>query len=109
MTRMKRLGALFCAATALAVVGATQADAQQNASGNVTLTAIVPYTQLDADYFELQDMYKQFHAQNPNITIKFDAMAHDMMLESGYERVVDAIVSQLASWRRSATPQTTGP
>ena len=77
MIRIRRFGALLCAATALAVVSTTQVRAQDNTSGSITLTAIVPYTQLDPDYYEVQDMYKQFHAQNPNITIKFDAMAHD--------------------------------
>jgi pimeloyl-ACP methyl ester carboxylesterase len=39
------------------------------------------------------------------VPVMFEDMAHDMMLESGYEQVVEAIIAQLTLWRQSATPQ----
>lgn len=74
----KKLSPLLAATTALMALCIAHAKADSSPpSAPVTLTGIVPYTQVDADYFELQDMYKRFHAQNPNITIHFDAMDHD--------------------------------
>jgi len=77
MARTVTLKSLMLSAVAAFSFGIGHAEADSATTGPVQLTGIVPYTQVDADYFELQDMYQRFHAKYPNITIHFDAMDHD--------------------------------
>ncbi len=48
-----------------------------HAAAQTTLTAIVPFTKVDNQYFALEDMYARFKEQHPDITIEFDFLEHD--------------------------------
>jgi raffinose/stachyose/melibiose transport system substrate-binding protein len=47
------------------------------AAAQTTLTALVPFTKVDNQYFALEDMYARFREQHPDITIEFDFLEHD--------------------------------
>jgi raffinose/stachyose/melibiose transport system substrate-binding protein len=67
-----RKGASFALLAAAMAAGTTAA-----AHANVTLSSIVPYTKVDPQYEELQELYKRFREQNPDISINFDYLDHD--------------------------------
>jgi raffinose/stachyose/melibiose transport system substrate-binding protein len=70
------LGAIRKSAS-LAVIAAAMALGPAGAHASVTLSAMVPYTKVDPQYEELQELYERFHQQNPDITINFDFLDHD--------------------------------
>src|SRR5580700_5028533 len=68
----------LCNAASLALLAGAMAVGSSAATyANVTLSSIVPYTKVDPQYQELQELYARFHKQNPDITIKFDFLDHD--------------------------------
>lgn len=65
-------GASLALVAAMMGLGSTIA-----AYADVTLSAMVPYTKVDPQYQELQELYARFHQANPAITINFDFLDHD--------------------------------
>src|SRR5262249_15215328 len=61
----------------LALLAAAMAAGTTAAQANVTLSSIVPYTKVDPQYEELQELYARFHEQNPDVSINFDYLDHD--------------------------------
>jgi len=67
---IQRTALLVAIAAAMTLSGA-------KARADVTLSAMFPYTKVDPEYQELQELYARFHQQNPDITINFDYLDHD--------------------------------
>ena len=55
------------AASLALLAGAMAVGSSAATYANVTLSSIVPYTKVDPQYQELQELYARFHKQNPDI------------------------------------------
>ena len=67
----------FVAATGAIAIAIAGVGLAAPAHANTTITAVVSFTKVDNQYFLLQDLYKRFQEQHPDITINFDFLDHD--------------------------------